>query len=210
MKKRRKGIIAAVLALCALAYGVRVWQLNAADQASAIPVEHYAMGQWVDLSGSYLRSADQAPDGYAVKIDKAELLTPDEYVEKYGAAGAEMPGEDGEKTVLSLEYEIRHEGDGPVGLVLFEQKVLPQDRSIALSYDRDLWWQAEPSMKGQPGQFGLRPDSSYTAHIPFSFIDNPPAFQSYVTSPRTKIDGTAFELLLSNLPTRKVIDVALG
>ncbi len=118
-------------------------------------------------------------------------------------------GEDNQQTVVCLEYQIRHEGAGDVGLVLFEQRLIAATKNVALKYDSELWWKAEPEMKDQPGMFALSPDSSYTAYIPFSFIHDPDAFQSYEDSPRAVVTDRTFELLVSNLPTRKVIDISI-
>lgn len=201
--------VAGIVIVLALAYGIRVWHINEADKANTTPVEHYAVGEWVDLTGSFLQTEAQAPDGYSIRISKVELLTPDEYVRAYGAEGEDIVGEDSQRTVICLEYQIQHEGAGEVGLVLFEQRLIAGSKNVALKYDNELWWKAEPEMTDQPGMFALRPDSSYTAHIPFSFIRDPDAFQSYEDSPRTAIVDSTFELLVSNLPTRKVIDITL-
>ncbi len=54
MKKHMvRVVIASIAIVLAFVYGVRVWQINEADKANAVPVERYAMGEWVDLTGSF-------------------------------------------------------------------------------------------------------------------------------------------------------------
>lgn len=197
------------VALLLAAYGVRVWYVNAHPYEQPAPVEHYSMGEWVNLDGTYLVADYQSPEGYSVKVNKAELMSPREYVEKYGAQGATLPEEGEKRSVVSLEMEIRHDGDGEVGLVLFEQRLIPERRNIAYRYDPELWWEAEPALKDMPGVFALRPDSTYTVHIPFYFPANPDYFVPYDEAKRPEITDTSFELLLSNLPVETLVDIEL-
>ncbi|WP_165050359.1 MULTISPECIES: hypothetical protein [unclassified Adlercreutzia] len=200
---------AVVMAILTAAYGVRVWYVNAYPFEQPAPVEHYGMGEWVDLDGTYLIAPYQSPEDYEVKVDKAELMSPREYVERYGAKGAELPPEGEEGTVVSLEVEISHKGDGEVGIVLFEQRLIPERRNIAYRYDPELWWEAEPALRDTPGMFALRPGSTYVAHVPFSFPGYPDYFVAYDDAKRPEITDTSFELLLSNLPVQTVVDIEL-
>lgn len=201
--------LALVAAVLVATWAVRVWYVNAYPPEKPVPVEHYAMGEWVDLDGTYLFADYQSPQGYSVRVNKAELLTPREYLERYGAEGYEPVDDDEGKSVVSLEVEIEHVGDGEVGLVLFEQRLIPERKNVALHYDMDLWGEAEPALKGEPGIFALRPDSTYVAHIPFTFIATPDLMESYEESPRLEIADAAFEYLLSNEPVKKVVDIVL-
>lgn len=208
MSTRIKVILSIGISLLIIAYCVLVWSVNEKDEASTIPIEHFAMNEWVDLSGSFLHSEDQTPNGYSIRITNAELLTPSEYIKNYGAKEEATNSEEGQ-TVVCLEYEISHEGDGEVGLVLFEQKLIAASKDLALSYDSELWWKAEPTMKNMPGTFSLLPDTTFVTHIPFTYTTNPDAFQSYANSPRVEISNGSYELLLSYLPVKKVVDIKI-
>ena len=204
-------ILGIVAALLVAAYGMRVWYVNAHPVEAPIPVEHHVMGEWVNLDGTYLFADYQSPEGYSVRVSKAELLTPNEFIDLYGAEGSQhLDSDEGDvKSVVSLEVEIEHVGDGEVGIVLFEQRLIPERKNVAYRYDDELWWMVEPSLKDNPGMFSLLPDTTYVTHIPFTYTTNPDLMESYDKSPRMEIADTSFEYLLSNEPVKTVVDIEL-
>lgn len=219
---RRRVIAAIALSLAVCLVGARIVWVNA--HGATIPTEHYGMGEWVDLSGGYFDDLHgENMQGYSVRITKAESLSYNEFVAQYAkeipdsldvSAGLDegkvttVSDNPDEKTIVSLTYEIKNEGNDAGGIALFRHNLVPSRKNVAYTFNRDLWTSVEPQMKDQIGGFGLKKDSSYTTHVPFTFVSDPPYFQKFDYEILQPVAGdTSFELTLCNAPVRKIIDV---
>lgn len=210
----RKMILIAACALAFIAVGARIAWVNA--QAVVIPAEHYAMGEWVDLSGTYFNEAKSEPkDGYSMRVNSAEAMTIEEYVQRYGkggeATGSYVAKETDREALVVLEYEVKNEGNDQGGIILFQHKLVPERKNGEYGYIDELWWLAEPQMKDAPGQFSLKKDSTYTTSIPFAIQGKPDYLQKYDHQILLPVgDDSSFELALSNAPVKKIIDIELS
>lgn len=221
-KAKRVCVVLAILVVCLL--GVRIGWVNA--HAETVPTEHYGMGEWVDLSGSYLYEL-QSEDmqGYSIRITHAEELSYNEFVARY-AKGSVTPDQASgdsdqktvkasdnpdQKTIVLLECEVKNKGNDAGGINVSQYNLVPTRKNVAYTMDRDLWGLVEPQLKDTRGGFGLKKDSSYTTDIPFTFVSAPPYFQKLnreIVQPVA--DDSSFEITLCNAPVRKIIDVQLS
>lgn len=81
-----KKIVAATLSvLIALGIGVRIWYVNTHVDPMFTPpeTEVYQMGEWVELAGDFQYSAYENTEGYSVKMEDIEFMSPEEYSDKY-------------------------------------------------------------------------------------------------------------------------------
>lgn len=182
--------------------GIRVWQLN--TSAPTILTEHYEMGEWVDLNGAFLKSSSEYTNGYSIKVNEAQLCSYNEYIENYGLdSGLAVEGLD-EKSIIDLEVEIKNRGNRKGGVLIFECKLVPERKNEYFIRDNELWSQLEPKMKDN---FLMRlvEDSDYTTHIPYkvNLIDD------NLGQYKKPINDTSFELVVSNSPVRKVVEINL-
>lgn len=82
MKRFLAGAFSLLLALGA---GIRIWYVNTHVDPRFTPPETkvYQMGEWVELEGNFQFSAQECTDGYAVRLESVEFMTPEEYAGKY-------------------------------------------------------------------------------------------------------------------------------
>lgn len=82
MKRFLAGAFSLLLALGA---GIRIWYVNTHVDPRFTPpeTEVYQMGEWVELEGNFQFSAQEYTDGYAVRLESVEFMTPEEYAGKY-------------------------------------------------------------------------------------------------------------------------------
>ncbi|WP_058270890.1 DUF5028 domain-containing protein [Olsenella massiliensis] len=201
---------AALVVTLALLVGIRIWHVN--QSQLHIPVEHYNVGEEVDLDGAFLDDAKENTKGYYLTVSKAEVMDSDEYLARYAPHADPSTIKNGSGDVLVLTYDVRNVGNDSGYLDMVSQMVIADDRTTFYTMDYDLWGASEPQLNGSTLALVLKPNSSYTTHMPFSYIDIPKPFEKMLEDKnycRRPIPGKAFELLVTNAPTNKVIDIQL-
>lgn len=200
---RKKIVVTALVVVLACAVGVRIYLVNA--DAQTIQVEHYKMGEWVDLDGAFIYKRDiEQTQGYSIRVKSAQLMSYNQYIEQYGQDKSRtVEGLDGQ-SVICLEVEAKNVGNDEGAIYIFDCKLIPERKNDYFMYARFLWEESEPNVKGA---FHLRlmKDSEYTTFIPYKVNINDEDQSEY----KQPITDTSFELIVSNAPVRKVIDVSL-
>lgn len=130
-----KRLLAVTLSLVtALGVGIRIWYVNTHVDPQFTPpeTEVYQMGEWVELDGNFQFSAYEYTDGYAVKLENVEFMTPEEYAERYDIdLGLFQLGPNGEmpEAVADLTLNFRNEGSEE-GYIQFVYYRLYSDKDL--------------------------------------------------------------------------------
>ncbi len=207
--RTRWAAVALAVALAAAGAGVagRIAAVNA--DAFAVPSRHAAVGEWVDLGGSFFAEALEKADGYGLHVTGAEVMDADAYLARYAASEMVLgvdTSRDEPGSVLCLTYEVRNEEAEEGGILLIEHQVVASDRNCAYRVDGELLEAAYPQLAGQMG-FSLLPDTSFEVHVPFSVQRDPGYLQAYDRAYRGAIAEGPWALILANAPERLVVDV---
>lgn len=205
MRKRTKRVLVALaVAVAACAVGARIFYVD--STAVGLPVEHYAMGQWVDLDGAFLENASQEDTrGYSVKVKSARVMSYNDYIRQFGTDKSHAKDGFNTKSVLDLEVELRNnDADDDGSFFLFGADLVPARKNNYLIYDRLLWSESEPNQSPNSPGVRLKKNSEYTTNIPFQMnLGN----KGDDKQPQPPLIDTSFELIVSNSPVRKVIDI---
>lgn len=198
---RRRVIAACLLVTAALAVAARIWWV--AENVPQIPIERYGQGEWVELDGAFQNNADEGTDDYSVMVEGISVMTYDEYLEAYGE-GPQEPGAKGDsRCVVDVALRIRNDGTEPGGLNVFQMVLVPARANEYLICDvmnaDALWPQVQ---EGASAIVSIRPGTEYVAHIPYVFNGGDEVYQREVTD-------TEFSLLVSRMPTRKMVVVSV-
>jgi hypothetical protein len=160
MKKPIK-IIITVLVLAALgfAYTERVITVNKAFADA--PVTRYEVGTEVSFGDNILM--DFSMKGYSVIVNHAQVLTYEEFLEKYHA-------EDEYTYVPEKVYDVNItlknvDADETVGVNIMDFYI--QRLAISESVDLNLYTEVNPEMNGATS-IALRKNSEIEIHLPFS------------------------------------------
>lgn len=208
----RAKVISVAAMVVVLAVAVRIGWVNA--HAVTIPTEHYAMGEWVDLSGSYydnLKQEDMA--GYSMRVVDAQTVSYEEFLNQYAVDSPPDDkdlSDDGGDTIILLTYEIKNDSNDGGGIALFRHELIPERKNASYRFDSDLWWLLQPQTKNQASGVALKKGTSYTLQVPFAIVYDPSYLKTYDQAKRTAVgEDRTFELALCNAPVRKIIDVEL-
>ncbi len=198
---RRRVIAACLLVTAVLAVAARIWWV--AENVPQIPIERYGQGEWVELDGAFQNNADEGTDDYSVMVEGISVMTYDEYLEAYGE-GPQEPGAKGDsRCVVDVALRIRNDGTEPGGLNVFQMVLVPARANEYLICDvmnaDALWPQVQ---EGASAIVSIRPGTEYVAHIPYVFNGGDEVYQREVTD-------TEFSLLVSRMPTRKMVVVSV-
>lgn len=209
---RSRVIIVSLVIVCAVVLAARIAWVNINAERNS--EEHYSMGEWVDLSGTYFENLEwENYDGYFLRVNNAEALSLNEYRSRYGNgeyADVEIEGMNGdEKSILVVDYDIRNDGNSESGIALIDHSLIPESKNIDYALDYDLWKISEPASEDAQGEVGILAGTEYVSHVPYTFVSNPPYFQKYDYEIRMPITDRKFELVVSNGPVRKIIDIGI-
>lgn len=220
-ERRRVAAIIVLLLIGGFAVTHRIALVNAS--APSWPVSHHALGDRVDLEGAFCEYATEETDGYSLIIEDIEALSAREYAERYAVAGASVEetmqertrfsqaGEEGpdEVTEIVVTMRVRNDGNENGHLHALSWRLVPsQRRNDFFQCDFDLWALANPAMESQTG-FTIRPGTEMTLHVPFESyrVGHFPERDGGVY--RHLVRNEPFELLLSRVPTRHVVDIGV-
>ena len=169
------------------------------------------MNETVEMAGNFMNDNTENTDGYSVNVEAAEIMDASEYLDRYGRK--EWDEEDisaGAKgDVLVLKYTVKNVGNESGWLDIVMLMAIGASKDHYYKVDTDLWEISEPSLT-QTVALKLKPNSTYTTYLPFSYIENPNLFdamtdtQNYI---RESIADRSFELFVANAPTRLAIDI---
>lgn len=203
---KRKTVISllgiVLFAACVLA-GARIVSVNAS--AVTVPVEHYSMGEWVPLDGTFFQSIDcENREGYSVRVDSAKRVSFNEFMAEHCSDKATPEMDFAEESIVDLEVTIRNEGNERGSIDLLPMILVPERRNEYYIWNADVWEMNEPTSKGLLA-FAVKEDTEYTTHIPFTQNN----VSGDLTALTVQIEDGNFELTLSNGPVKKVVDIAV-
>jgi len=206
-KKRAVRAVVTILCLTVASFvAFRIYYVNA-TAIQLPPVEKHSMNEWVDLNGAFLNSRSENTQGYSMRVTKAELLSYNEYIEKYGLdKGNKIEGLD-EPSLICLEIEVKNDGNEDGVIFIFECKLIPERKNTYFIPSTDLWAESEKNMTdGNVRILKTAKDSEYTVHVPYKVnIKDPEGYTEY----KKPMKDTSFELVVSNSPVRKIIEIKL-
>ena len=195
-------LFAAVLCICAVA--VRIWWVNA--HAVQLPVERYDEGQWLEIGAAFNYSNEEKMDGYAFRVNSVEVMTPNEYLRKYGKDDVRKVDRGNERTILAVNLTMRNSDNTEGGIKSYLWKVVPASRSTMYSPDNELWSHAVKNTESL-SMFSVVPGTEVTTVVPFRGLTDNDYGGSWSDMKREPIKDSRFEFVLTNLPVRKLIDM---
>lgn len=213
MKKssHRWPIVVLALALLTALLGYRIWDVN--QHRVTYPIQHYSMGQEVPLDGDFLDYDGENTQGYYVNVQKAEVMDSNEYLARYAPDVDPGSMSNGPGDVIVLTYDVRNDGNTDGYLNMVSLFLVGENKNTFYKVDSELWEASEPRIRGNSNGLVLVPNTSYTTHLPLSCIQNP-KFLEYTLDTknytRKNVREHSFELVLTNDPTRKIIDINVG
>ena len=206
--KRSRVVICAISTLVLIMVGMRIAYINS-NHETGYPIETFQMGEWVDLDGAFFGDSTENTKGYYIKVSSARLMTCDEYLDAYGKDGFNIEDGARDKTVIALEYEIRNESNDSGAILLYMHKLISARKNAYYECDTQLWSASQPQLQGAMG-FALQQDSTYTIIVPFTLLRQPNYFDSYEEMRREVVKDDSFDLVLSNAPVQKIVEVKVS
>lgn len=220
MKKNRKSVVALLAAL--IVVGATVWanvRLNRTlDAAYGVREEFYAMGELIPF-GDNTQSMNGTADGYSVSVDRAEVLTYEELLEKVGrsedsieelmgANAASFP-----EKVLLVSLTICNADSDEKGVVLDgvgcygENYDLNADITLTIVANDFLFERYESELASYYGELGITidPGNAVSVYVVYDF------YEGYFS--RTHWNDLESESLWVNVtwnPVKKIVPLTIS
>lgn len=168
-------------------------------------VEHYPMGQWVELNGAYTDVPEEYTQGYFVRVNNAEKLSVNEYINKYNRQKLEQHIFSDAKNIICISIEFRNDNKNQTegGISFFNYILIPERKNEYFRWSADLWQYHQAGLQDHPFGFSVRNNLSQIFVVPYTY--NERTYRSFSDLP--PIEDKKFYLLVSNAPQKKYIDI---
>ena len=195
-KKRARIFLAAALAvLLAAAYAARYRQVN--QELQGTPVEEYRIGEEVEMGKDFLINFTM--EGYAVTVNRAEVLTYEEFLEKYSLEDVYSHVPD---KVYDVEVTLANKGaEEGVGISLDEFQV--QGPATGGSLDTNLLSMCNEVLEEGMTAIALRENTEMVFHLPFGLYE-----ENFRKKNWENLDDYEMYFVATLYPTKKVIRLA--
>lgn len=195
-KKRARIFLAAALAvLLAVAYAARYRQVN--QELQGAPVVEYGIGEEVEMGKDFLINFTM--EGYAVTVNRAEVLTYEEFLEKYSLEDVYSHVPD---KVYDVEVTLANKGaEEGVGISLDEFQV--QGPATGGSLDTNLLGMCNEVLEEGMTAIALRKDTEMVFHLPFGLYE-----ENFRKKNWENLDDYEMYFVATLYPTKKVIRLA--
>ncbi|MBR2836364.1 MAG: hypothetical protein IKE43_11750 [Coriobacteriales bacterium] len=214
MLTRRKFIALGVALACA-ADGARIWSVNK-NAPIQIPVVHHAIGEEVNIDGTFIATNNELTQGYYVTIKDAKLSSYNEFIRNYANDGSEpIEGLD-YPAFVDLTWLLRSERskDDPQtgGINMLYISLVPERRNTYYYALRKLILKSQEKLRrigSDAVSFGILPGTEYELHIPYGHLTGTQIYMGkrIENAYLCHMEDTKFELYLSNWPVRHIVDI---
>lgn len=180
------------------------WQITKVnEEAPRAQIEEYHLGETINLDGSFLESTSEENKNYSICISRAERMSYNQYIEKYGNGKNKAVESGDDKSIISLEMTITNNGKGLGCLSVYDMRLLPESKNTYYIAQESIWNKSEKKLPTWPNPISIEPGSSYTVHVPFTVNTD----EESIT--RGYIQGTEFTLYLTDWPISKRVVFSL-
>lgn len=194
MKKIGKCLIAVIIAFfIVFTYRQRYNFVN--QKLQSPKVESYHLGEEVEMGRDIL--INYTMEGYSIKVNKAEVLTYKDFLEKYHAKDeyTYVP-----EKVYDVEIVLKNvDADDETGIDLSEFYI--QGLAVCASLDTNLYSSANPDLNGIFA-IALRKDSEITIHLPFALYED-----NFRADTWNHLEDFNMDLVATLYPTKKVVSL---
>ena len=181
-------------ALMILAYLQRYHAVN--QKLQAAPVQEYSIGEEVKMEKDIL--INYTMEGYSVNVNQAEILSYEEFLEKYNAEDEYTYVPD---RIYDVEVTLKNiDADEETGINLAEFYV--QGLAVCAGVDTNLLNQVNPDLKGEYA-IALRKDSTLNIHLTFGLYE-----ENFRKNVWNNLDEFNMNFIVTLYPTKKIIHLS--
>ena len=192
-----------VLVIAILA--VRIVYVNVRFSAPA--VEEYQVGEWAELKGAFTTDRDyELTDGYALRVDGAEILSPNEYLDRYARDGARSVEEGDRPYLVVVDLTVRNDGNSNGHISAYNWRMISPSGDDSLTVASDLWDHVNKGMD-TTAAFVVAEGTEVTTRVPFYAQRGSEYFQPFRME-YPDVPPGAYRLRFTNAPVK--IEVPLS
>ncbi len=189
----------------------RIWYVNR-DIDEQI-TETYSIGDEVTIGNNIFYEDYEDMSDYTVTVKGAEILTYEEFLDKYNYKEKESEPlfEEGDMTFPEMVYDVdivirnvNKEENELGGINLFNYMLVTSDTLLQMS--APLYEISNPTLEDGTMQFKLRPDTEMEFHLPFYFQPS----TNYLPISVEKIRNADLRLVVSLYPVQQEIQIVDG
>ena len=181
--------------------------VHANVQFSTPPVEEYQVGEWAELKGAFTTDRDyELTDGYALSVNGAEILSPNEYLDRYARDGTRSVEKGDRPCLVVVDLTVRNVGNSSGHISAYNWRMISPSGDDSLTVASDLWGHVNKGMD-TTAAFVVAEGTEVTTHVPFYAQRGSEYFQPFRMEYPDVLPGT-YRLRFTNAPVK--IEVPLN
>lgn len=201
MKKKKIIIIALILFILSIAWGVRVICLNkeVKNLTSDSLQKYEEIGEWVEFGENYLM--DSYCNGYSIRIDDFRIVEYEKYIKEMSTLGYQENDVSGCKPekVLEVGITLKNEENVDIGIPFLSAWLVGQDFYSVLNPE---WFDAVNNLKESGGGIKLHNNTEFKLKLPYPILDS-----TYREKYRRKLKKEKLWLCITRYPEQRWVRV---
>lgn len=161
MKYGKRIICILTVGILFIGIGMRIYKVNAAVEK--IPEQIYEFGETAELGNNIIFG--DTMDGYSIKINEVDLLSTEEFIEKYQCEKKDLPNWEYMPKVFDIEIEVSNEDNERTGIDL--NQLYLENKAGLVSFDAIYYRIANADTGYVNTGIAVRPGTSVTLRVEF-------------------------------------------
>lgn len=159
----KKIIISVILVIAVLFVSVRIWYVN--QKAYKFVTEEYNVGDWISLDGNFFIDRDsENNDGYSVRVSKAEVITYEEFMSRFGKS-TDYLAENTRHDVILLTVDFKNDNNENGGVFIRDMNLFNVWRSAFYNKNNTYMKIANPNITKSLDGIKIKPGTEASMYM---------------------------------------------
>ncbi len=184
-----------IICLLLTAAFVRIAYVNVT--ATKPQIEYYKMNEWVSLDGSFFRSNEEKTNGYSVRVDGYEIISKEDYLDKYKLENSSISEANSFNYLLQLSVSIINDGNEDGKVMIADWRLVGKNGDFVTSMDPQLLMDTDERINDYLSSVTTAPGKEISLKL---------AFPMTKMMSRKIVDANSvYKLAVTKYPVRKYI-----
>lgn len=200
--KEKKCVVCLVAVFLMIVLAVQIVSVNAA--AYSFQEQVFPLGEWVPLEGDFFYSSQEHTEGYFVRVSSAEVMTYEEFVERFHKP-FDYFGEDSRHDVVVLKVDFKNDGNTQGGVYIRDFNLKNEFRSQYFNTSGHYMAIANPGIDPAAEGIRIRPGTEASLFLVYDTLAR--ADRVTYLEEHKDDDILTFLLNISLYPVNKMIQI---
>ncbi len=185
----------AFVAVLLIAAFIRIVYVNIT--ATKPLVEYSKMNEWVELDGSFFRSNDEKTDGYSVKVTDYEIISKEEFLERYKLESTSISEANSFSYFMVVSVTLINEGNEDGKVMIADWRLVGKNGDFVTSMDPQILMDTDERIHDYLSSVTTAPGKEISLNLTFPMTS--------MKSIKEIEKNSVYRLAVTKYPVRKYI-----